>query len=239
MLVNVAIVEDSQDDSNKLNDFLRLYENENGIQFKISKFYDAFSFLEQYTPTFDIIFMDIELGKENGIEISRKMREKDQDVLLIFETNIAKFALKGYEVEAMDYMLKPITYPMLCLRLNKAIEYLKKTMVGGEINIELPNGLRRILVSKLMYIEAQKHNLIFHTTSGNIEARGSIKNVEKDLPKGKFAKCNNGTIVNLSMIQGVVKNECLIGGDSLQIARTRKKAFQDAFMDYLMNNRGA
>ena len=55
MLVNVAIVEDSQDDSNKLNDFLRLYENENGIQFKISKFYDAFSFLEQYTPTFDII----------------------------------------------------------------------------------------------------------------------------------------------------------------------------------------
>lgn len=52
MLVNVAIVEDSQDDSNKLNDFLRLYENENGIQFKISKFYDAFSFLEQYTPHF-------------------------------------------------------------------------------------------------------------------------------------------------------------------------------------------
>ena len=47
--------------------------------------------------------------------IARKMREKDQDVLLIFETNIAKFALKGYEVEAMDYMLKPITYPMLCL----------------------------------------------------------------------------------------------------------------------------
>lgn len=72
MLVNVAIVEDSQDDSNKLNDFLRLYENENGIQFKISKFYDALSFLEQYTPTFDIIFMDIELGKENGIEIARK-----------------------------------------------------------------------------------------------------------------------------------------------------------------------
>ena len=90
-----------------------------------------------------------------------------------------------------------------------------------------------------MYIEAQKHNLIFHTTSGNIEARDSIKNVEKDLPKGKFARCNNGTVVNLSMIQGVVKNECLIGGDSLQIARTRKKAFQDAFMDYLMNNRGA
>ena len=218
---------------------MRLYENENGIQFKISKFYDAFSFLEQYTPTFDIIFMDIELGKENGIEIARKMRGEDQDVGVVFEMIVAKYALKGYEVEAMDYMLKPITYPMLCLRLNKAIEYLKKTMVGGEINIELPNGLRRILVSKLMYIEAQKHNLIFHTTSGNIEARGSIKNVEKDLPKGKFARCNNGTVVNLSMIQGVVKNECLIGGDSLQIARTRKKAFQDAFMDYLMNNRGA
>lgn len=237
MTINVAIVEDSVDDLTRLTGFLQRYEKDNDIDFKIKSFADALTFLDEYTPSYDIIFMDIELGSENGMETARKLRAKDNDVFLIFETNIAKFALQGYEVDAVDYLLKPLTYPMLTLRLNKVIESIKNTKKGGEIEIKTSDGPRYIPLSKIKYIESQGHDIIFHMTYGEILGRDSLTSLEKRLPKDEFVRCNNCFLVNLAMIHGLDKNECLLADERLQISRPKKKHFYKMFYDYLMSGK--
>lgn len=140
MLINIAIVEDTREDLNSLKELLIRYGQENNIEFKINEFSDSYTFLDLYTPTYDLIFLDIELGNENGIDIARKLRAKDSDVIIIFETNIAKFALNGYEVEAFDYMLKPLNYSALSMRLTKAMTIIRKNRLSGEITIKGSGG---------------------------------------------------------------------------------------------------
>lgn len=72
-------------------------------------------------------------------------------------------------------------------------------------------------------------------TNADFEVRDSLNSLEKVLPKDEFARCNNCYLVHLSMITGIDKSECLIGGERLQISRPKKKSFNEAFMDYLMN----
>lgn len=235
MLVNIAIVEDTHEDLEELKALLNRYGKEYDVAFKIDEFSDSYSFLDLYTPTYDIIFLDIELGKENGIDTARKLRTKDSDVLIIFETNIAKFALKGYEVEALDYMLKPISYSALSMRLTKAMSIIKKNKLEGEITIKRSGGVRRVQISKILYLESKGHSIIFHMMNADFEVRDSLNNLEKILPKGEFARCNNCYLVHLPMIVGIEKDECLIGGERLQISRPKKKAFTNAFMEYLLN----
>lgn len=236
--VRIGIVEDTKDDLDRLKSFLERFGKEQDVEFTISSFMDAVSFLDEYNFTYDVLLLDIELDKDNGIDVARKIREKDKEVIIIFETNIAKFAIKGYEVDAMDYMLKPITYPSLSLRLMKAISLLKKNAAGGELNIELGNyNIRRISLKKLLYIEVRGHTVLYHLKNETIEARGSMKNVESRLKDQNFSRCNNCYLVNLSLVQGIDKNECLVGGERILISRPRKKEFSDSFMNYILNSR--
>lgn len=78
-------------------------------------------FLTNYQPRFDIIFMDIEMPYINGLESAEKLRQSDKGTLLIFTTNLGHVAAKGYEVEAFDFVVKPLHYESLYLKLNRAV----------------------------------------------------------------------------------------------------------------------
>lgn len=237
MTVNIAIVEDARDDMDRLVGYLGEFAKANGHEFKISTFAEPYSFLDSYTPVYDIIFLDIELGSENGIEVARKMRKKDGEVMLIFETNIAKYATQGYEVDASDYLLKPITYPMLSLRLTKVIRYIEDSRFDGDLIVKTPNGYRRVSINKILYMESRGHSIFFHMTYGDFEGRDSLSSLEKKLPRDQFARCNNCFLVNLSMVWGMDKNECLVGSDRLQVSRPKKRQFVDKLSTFMTSDR--
>lgn len=128
-MVNVAIVEDEDAAAAILSNCLDKYASakREGVEFSVCRYHDAVSFLENYRSRFDIVFMDIQLPDLDGMEAAKKLRRLDSSVTLIFVTNMANFAVRGYEVDALDFIVKPVEYFSFALKLDRALERLKST----------------------------------------------------------------------------------------------------------------
>lgn len=109
-MIHIAIVEDVKAEADLLQGCLEQYRQDNHIVFQLHFFPDADTFLQTDTHTFDIVFMDVDMPGHNGIEASRVLRETNKTIVLLFVTNLAQYAIAGYEVDALDYILKPINY---------------------------------------------------------------------------------------------------------------------------------
>lgn len=107
-MIHIAIVEDVKAEADLLQGCLEQYRQDNHIVFQLHFFPDADTFLQTDTHTFDIVFMDVDMPGRNGIEASRVLRETNKTIVLLFVTNLAQYAIAGYEVDALDYILKPI-----------------------------------------------------------------------------------------------------------------------------------
>ena len=154
-MLRAALVEDSQEDARKILLYLKQFGEKQQITFQTDHFNSAELFLDRYRPVYDIVFMDIELPGSNGMEAARKLRRIDPAVTLIFITNLSTFAVNGYEVDALDYMLKPVTYPMFQLKMQKAVRHIEKNG-SGAISVALKGQqLVRIPLTDLLYIEVQ------------------------------------------------------------------------------------
>ena len=180
----------------------------------------------------DIVFLDIEMPHMDGMTAARKLREKDTGIKIIFVTNMAQYAIHGYEVDAVDFIVKPISYYVFVDKLKKALRYLnlnKEKMVVVHGNGEM----MRIGSSQILYVEKDKNYLVFHTTKGNLQARGTMLDVEKELSQEGFSKCINGCLVNLKCVSKLEKDTVWIDEIQLPISRQRKKEFKEDFMRYL------
>jgi len=109
-LLRVAIVEDDDSYAETLQEYLNKYEQENEVRFQVVRYEDGADLVEKYHGDFDILIMDIELKFMDGMTAAQHIRKMDSNVIIIFVTNMPQFALKGYQVDALDYVLKPISY---------------------------------------------------------------------------------------------------------------------------------
>lgn len=232
MTRNVAIVEDTQVEADTLKDYFSRYTTEKGVSFKVTHFPSAEQFLEKYNPTYDLVLMDIGLPKMGGMEAATRLRELDQTTTLIFVTNMAQFAVRGYEVDAFDFVVKPISYSNFSLKLQRCLNKLG-TRRDTEVIISISNGFYRISSAQIKYIEISGHKMIYHTTNGTIKAYGNLKEVESALNGRMFVRCNNCYLVNLNYVFAIRGYTVVVGDEELQISRPRKKSFVQAVNDYL------
>ena len=138
-MFKIAIVEDQEETRESLNRFVRQYAQEQGLQVEISLITDGAEIAEHYTPGFDIIFMDVEMPRLDGFGAAEAIRAVDADVVLVFVTNMAQYAIRGYEVDALDYVLKPVNYYQFCTKLSRAIQRVQRRR-GGQVMLQLAGG---------------------------------------------------------------------------------------------------
>lgn len=231
--IRIAIVEDEETNQKILQDYLERLSKEKGLLFKISVFNNGVAFLNNYQAVYDLVFMDIQMPFENGIEVSKALREKDKYVSIIFVTNFVNYAVNGYEVNALDYIVKPIDYYDFALKINKALGLMKKN-VDKDLFIMLStsDGYQKIPILSIRYVESNKHSVIFHTIDGEIRKYASIKSVEKMLPQDIFVRCNSCYIVNLNYVTRVDKFDLFLGNESLVISHPRKKEVMQKLVDF-------
>lgn len=105
-MIKIAIVEDEAAVRDQLTDYVRRYTRQYGTEFEVTCFTDGDEILENYRPAFDIIFLDVEMKHLDGMETARRIRERDGGVLIVFITNMAQYAIRGYAVGALDYVWK-------------------------------------------------------------------------------------------------------------------------------------
>lgn len=230
----IAIIEDDKEYSSFLQNCLDRYGSEKGFSFSTQVFTKAESFLDSYKKAYDIVFMDVDLGKGflNGMEAARKLRNIDDTVVLIFITNMPQFAPEGYSVDALDYCLKPINYSNLSVKLDRAMKVLSNRS-GQPVKIKDKEGTRIVSSNDILYIDVMGHDLMFHTTDGVIDSYGGLREREEELSGCNFARCSASVLVNLSYVTGLYGDEIAVGGERIKIGRSKKKAFMEQLNMYL------
>ena len=231
-MTRIAIVEDEAAVREQLAGYVQRYTRQYGIQFEVTMFTDGVEILEDYRPVYDIIFLDVEMQHLDGMETARRIRELDSDVLLIFITNMAQYAIKGYAVGALDYVLKPVPYFAFSQQLQKAVNQLAKR-TRHYLAVSVDGGMRRLDAATIYYIESEGHRVHFYTEDGDFSAPGALKALEEKLTGRLFARCNSGYLVNLAQVSGVQQNTVQVGPHELQISRPKRRAFLAALADYI------
>lgn len=231
-MYHIAIVEDEAEFAIQLQEFLKRYQKENDIAFKVTVFGDGAEILEDYQPLYDIILLDIEMPKVNGMEAAEQIRQTDSDVVLMFITNMASYAIRGYEVGALDFVMKPITYYTFSMKLTRALKRAKKRE-QQQILLGLSDGVKKVGIQQIFYVEVQNRMLHYHTNEGEYVMRGTMASVEQMLAPYPFVKCNHWYIVNLMHVSEVRGNIAIVGGHELEISRRNRTAFLKALTEYV------
>lgn len=168
----------------------------------------------------------------NGMKGAQKLREVDPDVPIVFVTNMARYAVKGYSVSAVDFIVKPVGYFDFSTMLDK-VRRLRAAAQEQYIAVSSAGVLRRVLVSHIRYVDVYRHKLTIHTVDGDVEVWGALSDIEAQLPQEGFARCNNSYLVNFKYVDGVEKEEVVIGSDRLPVSHLRRKEFVAALARYL------
>lgn len=230
--IRIAIVEDEDSYAQQLQEYVQQYAREYRRKLEHSRYRDGGTFLNAFTGQFAIILLDASMPGMDGMETARKLRQIDGEVLVLFVTNMAQYAIRGYEVDAIDYILKPVSYFAFSQRLNRAVSRLKKPDKHYLV-INHKSGSRKLDVESILYVESQGHNLIYHTTEGNYTIAGTMKEAEETLEPFRFFRCNKGYLVALKHVDGIQNGCALVGDELLLISRARKNAFLEALTNYI------
>lgn len=220
-MIKTAIVEDEEPAFQTLKEYLEKFGKENNVDFSITHYSEGLSFLEE-CEGYDLVFMDIELPNLNGMDIATKLREKDARVALIFVTNMVQYAIRGYSVDAIDYVLKPIQYNRFYSLMMKVSRVISANQ-ERELVLKTTAGVKKIPFSTLLYVQITDHLLIYKTETEELEAWGSLANAEKELPAEMFCRCNNSTIINLKQVTSFDKEFVYLTKSRIEISVSRSK----------------
>ena len=229
--MRIAVVEDAASDRELIIRYLNRFENENKTSLEPVCFSDGREFVEQYDGQFDLILMDIELPEMDGMTAAGRIREMDKDVIIIFITNSPQYAIQGYKVEAIDYLLKPLAWYAFSEALKRALSHLS----GRErsfINVRVKNGSVRLATDQICYIEIFNHELCYHTKDGEIRTNATMREVAEKLAGQPFFQCSKSVLINFAFVEGMVGNDIKVAGTVIQVSRARRKSLIEALNAY-------
>lgn len=231
-MIKVAVVDDEQKERDTLIQYYRELQSEVREELEICTFASGDELLEHYDYSYDLICLDIDMEGKDGIRTAQEVRRQDEQVIIMFITNMAQMAIRGYEVQALDFVLKPVNYYSFAMKMKTAFN-----MIGNKKskNIVIPttDGMRKISTNQLYYVEVNGHYLHYHTLEGVFRQKSTMKELEDKLSGLSFKRCNNCYLVNLKYVDCVSKDDLKIGGEWLKISRPRKKEFLQALANYM------
>lgn len=237
-MIRIAIAEDDQQAAHQLQTYLERFGTENHLQMQITCFSDGAKLAGDYQPVWDLLLLDVDMPVMNGFDTARSIREVDPEVNIIFITNLAQYAIRGYDVGALDYLLKPVNYYALSMRLKRVVRLLRLRDTEA-LMLKTEGNMVRVPLNRIYYIEIFDHNLQYHTVEGTITTGGStLSNLEKTLASQGFVRCHNCYLVNMRYVDEVHGSTLRVVDQELPISRGRRRAVMDALLAYAKGEKG-
>ena len=228
--MRIAVVDDEQAERDRLHDLIRKYADRYGKELEIQEFSSGMDFVSDYFHPFNIIFMDVEMPMMDGFECMKYLRNKDSTAVLIFITRLAQYAIRGYELDAMDYLVKPVSESNLFLKLNKALTLAER--FSRKVTILYDGTLHMIPLENIYYVEGSNQYVVYHTDKGDMRVHMTLKKAEDQLGRG-FSRCSNSFILNLRHVSSVSASDVIVNGSSFPLSRSKKKQFLNDLNRYL------
>ncbi len=232
-MYRALIVEDEPEEAARLIDFIRRYGQTHDETFDVVTLRSAMEMLSN-KERFDLVFLDINLPGISGMEAAQLMRAYDEETPIIFVTSLAKYAAKGYEVGAVGFIIKPVTWGNFSMALDRALRVIRNN-AGRTVVIPTEDGMRVVSLSQVSHVEVRGHQLTYHLTDDEqLEARGALGQLEEDLAGSPVIRVSKSCLVNMDKIARIRSSELKMStGAEVRVSRTRRKEVLAAITDYL------
>ena len=229
--MRIAIVDDLKSDADFLEKQIKDILSEYSYYLKIIKYESADEFMISWA-NFDAAFMDILMPDITGIHAAKKLRNVGCDIPIIFITTEREFALEGYEVQAFDYIIKPINTERLKTVIKRII---KNINMERSITVKANRRTVKIPLNSIIFAEVRGHKTEIHTTNGKYSTYMSFKDFTEALKKETgFKICNRGLIINFENMKRLNKNSFITVDDvENQISRSKINEVQKEYYDYV------
>lgn len=228
--MNIAICDDDLLQLEYICSLVKKWSSCKNEQNKISLFKSAEELLFSYTPgCFDILLLDIQMEGENGISLAKRIRSFNDDSVIIFITAVSDYVFDGYDVGAVQYLLKPVNAVKLfdCLNASHKKSTLQKRMI-----LESEQGSTAVAVDDIIFIEAFSHKTRVVLNDRELFINESIGSIENRLGSD-FYKCHRSYIVNIKHICSIKKYDAVMdNGSSIPISRRLYQDFNGAFIAF-------
>lgn len=246
-MYKISIIDENEEDLMRMESMLQEYAKEYNYKFNISSFHNAKAYLKKEDLDSEIIFLDIKMSEMDGLTLAKMIRKTCPDVIIIFCTFFRKFAIKCYDVSAFGFLVKPVQSDSFTYTLKRALEKLKRERGRKLIRVKNAEGYRVLPIQDIRYIEVSRHYLFYHLQKNSvnkepaeevIQGRGAMKEVEQQLEKFDFFRCNVSYLINLDYVTMVKGNKVYLLDTVVMISRNQKEAFTKKFATFLSQRGG-
>lgn len=232
-MYKVILLEDQHEHAEHLLHLLKKYEHAHPDLALSVQYYDRpLQLLSEYRRDVDLLLLDIQMPGMLGIDLARKLRAMDERVMIIFTTSLLQYAVEGYEVQAFDYLVKPISEACFFAKMDRAFRVLQRRHCGIFLTVRTKTDARRIAAEEIAYIEVADHDVLIHLRNEVVRQWGSLKECEEQLKQAHFTRCNACYLVNLDYVREVHGDRVLVDRDELSISRPRRKTFLAELAQY-------
>jgi len=227
--MRIAICDDEPKMQECIEEAIKDWANSHKYQMDILKYPDAESFLFVWPNiSFDLAFLDIKMKTMDGVELAEHIRRTDKDMMIVFVTSFKQYVLKGYDVNALHYLIKPLSVAKLLPILDRAHmvwnSYKKLALLVSD-----KNGQVKIMYNDIYYISMFSHMASIHTLDKSFKWRKTADELLELLPD-YFVRCHRSYIVNLLKTDCVYKDSLLLSnGEKIPVSRNNSKKVNDTF----------
>lgn len=197
---------------------------------------EALQYLQQHEV--DLVFLDIQMPDITGLELLKTLTSPPR---VIFTTAYAEYAVEGFNLDAVDYLLKPFDFPRFLKAVNKVMKLqLLKNQPKARVNqqeddflfVKDGRELVKVYFDEIDYIQGQKDYVLFKTKSKKLLSLMNMKDLERDLPKERFLRIHQSYIINILQIQSVSSDQVRVAGEWLSVSQSYKQAFRTFLSRY-------
>lgn len=221
-MLNIVICEDDSLFREVLRDYLEIILKEITNQFEIIEFNCGEDLIENYSENIDIFFLDIEMKKLTGMDVARRIRERNDKSEIIFTTGLIDYIHDGYEVRAYRYLLKPIEFEKLKKHVNACIkDIIRKN--GNNLIVQIKGEIHNIKIDDIIFVEVINKDIMIHTKKQIYNTKTCMKKIEKELERYNFYRCHKGFLINIKQIDSIGKNVIFVNDIEIPVSRYRMK----------------
>lgn len=234
--MRIVLAEDSPRDEEELRQLVGRFFEERGERVELVSYDDGDALLAAgLAAAGDLYLLDIEMPHVSGLQVAKAIRALDPDVPICFVTSLGHLALEGYTVDAVGFLIKPLSYPSFKATMQRAVDRIERTR-SRLVCFKDAKNERFVDVRSVAYLESLNKRTIVHMSHDlpSFTCSESLKILETRLAEaGSFFRVHNAFLVNLAQVETVTATDVVVGGQALPVSKHRKRAFMQALTSYV------